>query len=465
MSQTVDIPKRLPLVAAPGNRAEDTTKDGRLVNCYVEKLEDGSGYRVYKRPGTTRSSQPSGGAATGRGVWNWSGNFYSLFGNTAYKGASSIGTIDTTNGAYKFAMTLGATPRLVMGNGIYGYTYDGTATFAQIADVDFPAAFVKGWAYLDGTTYVMKANAEVRGSDIEDPTSWALLNVIVARIEPDPGVALGKQLVYVIAFKQWTTEAFYDAANTTGSPLGTVQGAKVNKGCASADSVVDIGGALYFLAQNRESGVQVGCINGLKYEDISTKPIERLLQTADFTTVYAFGISIDGHAFYVVTMKNSNLTLAYDIDEKMWPQWTDASGNYFPFVSAATSTTGVTTLQHESDGYLYTMTTTTYGDNGSPIVSDIYLPQFDAGTKRSKTLSAMLFDADRVEGSVLKVRCNDGDYYTSQWTDFREVDLGASVPMLTDEGSFERRAYHFRHESLTPLGLKAVDLQIDIGTF
>jgi hypothetical protein len=310
----------------------------------------------------------------------------------------------------------------------------------------------------------MTSSASAQGSDINDPTSWNVLNVIVAQIEPDRGVALGKQLVYVIAFKEWTTEIFYDAANSTGSPLGTVQGAKINRGCLHADSVVDIGGALYFLAANRESGGQVGRIDGLKYSDVSDASVERLLQAGDFTTVYAFGLAIDGHQFYVVTLKNSNLTLAYDIGEQMWAQWTDVSGNYFPFVAAITNASNVTLLQHESDGYTYTMSTQVVSDNGSPIVSDLYLPQFDGGTKRGKYLPAMLFEADRVEGSILQVRSNDNDYRAGEWTDFRQVDLGSDVPMLTDEGTFTRRAYHFRHVSLTKLGLRGVDLQIEICT-
>lgn len=461
MSETIDIPKRLPLVATQSNRDESGNQDARLINAYVEKLADGSGYRVYKRPGTTRSVQASGGAATGRGMWNWEDNVYTVWGGTLYKNTTSLGAVDTTNGVYKFAMTLGATPRLVLGNGVEGYTYD-NASLAAITDPDFPTTFTKGWAYLDGTTYVMTAAAAINGSDINDPTAWNILNVLVAQIEPDPGVALGKQLVYVIAFKAWTTEVFYDAANSTGSPLGTVQGAKINKGCVSADSVVDVGGALYFLASTRESGIQVGKIDGLKYATISDAPVERLLQAGDYSTVYAFGLAIDGHEFYVVTLKNSNLTLAYDITQQMWAQWTDASGNYFPFVAAVTNASNVTTLQHESDGYTYTMSTQVVSDNGSPIVSDVYLPQFDGGTKRGKYLPAMLFEADRVEGSVLQVRSNDNDYKAGYWTDFRLVDLGSDVPGLFDEGSFTRRAYHFRHASLTKLGLRGVDLQIEL---
>lgn len=461
MSETIDLPKRLPLVVTAGNRDESVGQDGRLINAYVEKLKDGSGYRVYKRPGTTRASQPSGGAASGKGLWNWKNNLYNVWAGTLYKDTTSLGAVDSTNGVYRWVMTLGATPRLVLGNGVKAYTYDG-ATLAVIPDADFPGTFVKGWAYLDGTTYVMTSAASIQGSDINDPTSWSPLNVLVAQIEPDGGVALGKQLVYVIAFKQWTTEVFYDAANSTGSPLGTVQGAKANKGCASADSVVDIGGVLYFLAQNRESGVQVGKLDAIKYEDISDASVERLLQAADLTTVYAFGVAIDGHQFYVVTVKNSNFTLAYDIEERLWAQWTDANGNYFPFVAAATSSAGVTTLQHESDGYLYTMSSQVVSDNGSPIVTDIYLPIFDAGTERGKYMAGLLFQCDKTPGSVLQVRSNDEDFETGKWSDFRLVDLGANAPTLMDEGTFVRRAYHFRHASLTKLGLRAVDLQMDL---
>jgi hypothetical protein len=460
---TVELPKQWPLVTLPENRGDTTSKDARLVNCYGEKQTDGS-YQVYGRPGLEQQSRPPGANAVGRGMYNWLGDVYSIFGGTLYKnGVAIVGSVNTANGGYRWSSTLGATPRLQLGNGVAAYNYDAGAGLVQITDPQFPSSFVKGWAYLDGTTYVGTPTAHIQGSDINDPTAWDVLNDILAQIEPDQGVALAKQLVYVIFLKQWITEVFYDAGNATGSPLGTVQGAKVSYGCITADGVATIDDILFWPATNRGVAPQVVKLEGLKAEIISTDPIERLLDGADFTTTYAFTLKKRGHRFYVLTVVAANLTLVYDIDQRLWHQWTDASGNYFPFVAASFS--GLTTLlQHESNGRIYTFDESFVTDNGDIIVKDIYTPNFDADTQRGKYLSGMYFSADQTPGSLLEVRCNDNDYALNSWTNFRTVDLGTKRPYLDNCGTFVRRAYHFRHRKATQFRIKAVGLQLDLCT-
>jgi len=463
-AETVALPKRLPLIVDPENRDQTTEKDARLVNAYIETKGESSIY-IYQRPGLGGATQPSGGTGTGRGIYNWRGDIYSIVGNTLYKGSTSKGAVDTTNGVYRFSQCLGATPKLQLGNGVKAYNYDDGAGLVEITDVDFPSAFVKGWAYLDGTTYVATSAAAIRGSDINDPVNWNALNTITAQIEPDGGVALGKQLVYVILFKQWSTEIFYDAANASGSPLGTVQGAKVNYGCVNQDSVQEIDGAHYWLTTNRGSSVQVGKLDNLKFEIISTKPIERLLDGADITSVYSFQLKHDGHSFYVITLVNENLTLAYDIRERMWAQWTDASGNYFPIVSSTYQNTHEQLLQHESNGKIYIADNGYATDDSSIITVDIYTPQFDGGTRRRKQMNLMSFVCDQKEGSLLKVRHNDFDYQATKWSNFRTVDLSKQNPFITNEGTFRRRAYNFRHAQPVRMPrLQAVEMQIDLGS-
>lgn len=435
-----------------------------MVNCYAEKAEDGQWW-IYKRPGILSQSQPSGGAASGFGMFNWLGNIYSIFGNKLYKDGSAItGTVDTSNGVYRFDQCLGGTPKLQLGNGVKAYNYDDGAGLVLINDLDFPAAFRKGWAYLDGTTYVLKANAHLQGSDFNDPTSWDVLNDILVQIEPDQGVALTKQLVYAVALKQWETEFFYDAGNPTGSPLGPVQGAKIDYGCLSQDSVQRMDGALLWLSTNRSSGVQVVMVDNLKVEVVSTKPVERLLDEIDYTTIFSWTLKHDGHKFYVITSKVSNLTLAYDVAEKTWWQWTDNNGNYFPIVASTYNSSLQHLLQHETDGRIYLADSAYLTDNGTIITADIYPPQFDGGTSRRKHLGMMKFIGDQTSGSTLQVRHNDADYNAARWTNFRNVDLGQSEPLLPNCGTFKKRAFHFRHQCNTAMRIKAVDLQMDLGT-
>lgn len=463
-AQTVAIPKRLPLVTAPENRAISPDKDSRMVNCYAEKSQMDGEYWIFKRAGLLKSSQPSGGAAAGNGMFNWLGDIYAVFGAVLYKNGSSVGSVDGT-ASYEFSSCLGAVPKLQLGNGVKAYNYDTATGLVEITDGDFPIPFVKGWAYLDGTVYVGTPDAEIHGSDINDPVNWDPLNFLTAQIEPDRGVALAKQLVYVVIFKQWSTEIFYDAANATGSPLGPVQGAKVNFGCVAADSVQSIDGILIWVCTNQSASTQVIKMEGLKAEIISTDPVERLLDNVDFTTVYSLQFKNIGHRFYIFTSVVSNLTLVYDLDEKLWHQWTDSNGDYFPFSSVTyDSTTLRHQFQHESDGWIYLANESYYTDNGDPITADIYTPNFDGGTYRRKQLNVMKFVADQASGSVLQVRHNDSDYGVDQWTNFRSVDLSRKTPMLANEGTFIRRAYNFRHQSATQFRMKAVELQVDIGT-
>lgn len=454
-------PKRLPLVLDPENRDDDATKDARLINGYMEKSRATGEYSLYKRFGLSSFQTQTG---NGYGAYNWKGDVYTVFGTTLYKNGVSIGTVDGTGGVYRFDSTMGATSYLVLGNGVKAYTYDG-ATLLQITDVDFPSAFIKGWAYLDGTSYVGVAAGQIYGSAINNPTSWDPLNFLTAQIEPDQAVAIAKQLVYVIDFKQWSTEFFYDALNATGSPLGPSQGNKLNYGCASANSVASIDGMLFWATTNREASPQVAMMDALSMKVISTPPIDRLLLGADFSAVYSWTIKYEGHRFYVLTLKNDNLTLAYDATEKLWSQWTDVNGNYLPIVASTFDSSNRHILQHESNGKLYYADRSYTNDDGSLITVDLYTPNFDAGVRRlRKHLPWMEFVADQTPGSFLDVRCNDSDYDSTKWTNFRRVDLSVKRPYLDNCGTFYRRAYHFRHRCNTRLRIQAAEMSLSLGT-
>ena len=65
---------------------------------------------------------------------------------------------------------------------------------------------------------------------------------------------------------------------------------------------------------------------------------------------------------------------------------------------------------------------------------------------------------------MLQVRKNDSDYALDKWSNFRLVDLSKKQPVLTNNGSFVRRAYNLRHQSATAFRIKAVELQLDLGT-
>lgn len=466
---SVDLPKRLPLVIEPENRGNVTSFDARLVNAYMETKRMGKEsveYWIYPRPGMDEQSRPPGANATGRGLFNWRGKIYSIFADKLYKdGVAQAGTVDTTNGVYRFDSVLGGTPRMALGNGVEAYYYDEGGGLVNISDADFPSAFVKGWAYLNGTMYVGLPTAHIQGSDINDLSAWDPLNVILAQIEPDQGVALKKQLVYVVKFKEWTTEVFFDAGNATDSPLGRVEGAKANYGCRSADSVRELDGALLWLGSSRDGPLRVLMLDMLKLEIVSTKAIDRLLEQATITNIYSWTIKLDGHRFYVLTLKDENLTLAFDLEEKMWSQWTDTNGNYVPIVDSTMNSSMQHLVQHESNGRIYAMDNTFADDDGSLIGVDIITPNFDGGTRRRKHMNILEVVSDQKVGAYLNVRVNDHDYDPKRWSTFRRIDLSAQRPFIDKCGTFVRRVHHFQYRSPVRMPrIQGIEMQLDLGT-
>ena len=464
-ADTVGLPKRLPLVAMPDNRDESTRRDAKLVNGYVEKDEFTGDFHIYKRPGLAEDATLSE-SGNGLGCYNWQGDVYAIFGSSIYKnGVALTGSVNTAGGMYRWSSTLGATPNLQFGNGAATYNTDGS-TFAAISGANFPTTTVKGIGYLDGTIYVMDSTAAtIHGSDdLNDPVNWTdLLNVIEAQIEPDGPVALAKQLVYILALKEWSTEIFYDAQNATGSPLGPVQGAKINYGCANADSIQEMDGVLFWLSTNRSSSPQIIKVDNLKFEIVSTPAIDRLIGDADLTAVRSFAIKYEGHKFYGISFVNTNITLVYDAAQRIWAQWTDSSGNYFPVVATTFSSDNELLLQHATNGKMYMMDTEYFTDDGSVITFDLYTPNFDGGINRRKQMNSLVFVGDQRAGSVLQVRWNDEDYTHEKWSNFRKVDMNTPRPLLPFCGTFRRRAHHIRHQCNTPLRLQAIEMQLDLG--
>lgn len=253
-------------------------------------------------------------------------------------------------------MSGNGTPQyLMLKNTKQGFVFDG-ATVTAISDADYPQITVRGLAFLDGYFFVMDQQAKIWGSDLNDPTSWNALNFVTAAIEPGAGVAIAKSQNYVVAFKEWSTEFFYDNANPPpGSPLSPVLTNFTLVGCASGDSVAQVDKYTFWIAQTKQLGRQVYMMVGDQQQAISTPDVERVIGTDDLDTVYAMGLRIGGHAFYLVSLVTTNITLVYDVDGQTWYQWSSltaaASKSVSSITRSGTTATVTTSTAHGlSDG-------------------------------------------------------------------------------------------------------------------
>lgn len=471
-AQTVAVPKRWPLVTSLQNRTSadvvanpSILKDARLVNAYAELNPQTSEYDVEKRPGLSPVlyNTPTGG----RGIYNWQGTVYHVSGTELYKNGAPFQVVAFAEQVY-FTEIKSTPPVLFMDDGVIAYYTDGTA-LTQVVDPNFPASRVPGSVYLDGTLYVFTnaggQTAAIFGSkNLDDPSTWDPLNKIIVRIEPDIGVSMYKHLIYIVAFKQWTTEFFYDAQNTTGSPLGPIQGAEIPFGCAHFGSIQDIDGIKIWATSNKKLAPQVMRLDQLQPTIISTPPVERLISSLNSTSsVASFSIKVAGHRFYGLIYRNVNVCLVYDLDQQLWYLWNDSSGNYWPVTGASYNFSGQKLVQLESGNVHVVDADYVYpNDFGNLTTVDIYAPTFDLGTRRRKALNMLYFNADQTPGSVIGVRVSDNDYQS--FGNFRYVDLGQSRPALDKCGTFRRRVLNIRHSCNYPLRMRSCEFQVDLGT-
>ena len=457
--------QRIPLVAPIGARYESLTVDAKLVNCFAEQGMSQGQFHVYKRPGFARSYDGSPG--TGRGMFTWLGSVYKVQDGALYKDNSSLGAV-SNSGSYAFTATTGKgiTPVLFATNGVAAYTVSTTGTItdvtAAIVATIGAATWIADCVFLDAYVNIFDTEGTIWTSDAGDATTWPALNYVSAWLESDAPVALHKHLSYILAIKEYYTQVFYDAGNAVGSPLSPVPGAKINFGCIHGRTVAECGGDVMWVARTREGGITVILVSALKAMPVSTPPVERLLQAADYSgNVYSWSAKVDGHRFYGVTVVNSNLTLVYDITSRLWYQWTDPSGNYLPYAASTIDTNNQVVFQHESDGDLYHLQITNYQDEGVTFPVDIYTPNWTGGTRNWKTLSRLTIVGDQAAASTAQLRFSDDDYQT--WTDAGSVDLSIDDPFWEGLGSFKKRAFRLTHNANAPFRVESLEPIVSVG--
>lgn len=199
---------------------------------------------------------------------------------------------------------------------------------------------VPGIVYLDDYIFVQRVDGEIQNCNRSTYDVWDALDFTTPEKEPSLAVAIAKSLNFLVAFKQWDTEFFYDAElDPPGSPLLPQDSAYLKLGCASAQSIVEFDGGIVFVSKRDQlqRSREVHVLNGLTPQKISTPEVERLLNEDDLDTVYALYLSTAGHQLYMLTLVTSGITLVYDFNNKFWYQWTLLTAQSSQTVSALTS--------------------------------------------------------------------------------------------------------------------------------
>jgi hypothetical protein len=313
--------------------------------------------------GVTFLSGNNGYGGTHKG-FAWVANVASgtgfVFSTSTTTSGTSLGTVTIGAGDMAdFSKNLDGTQIMVrVGTAAYKLLTT-TQVLSKVTDVDYPTQTVRGNPYLDGVFYVMTPAGKIQGSDDEDCSSWNSANFVTAEFEPDSGVALGKYNNYIVAFGQWTTQMFWDAAiPPPASALAPVQNGVILIGCAHANSVAQIESTMLWIAQRKgqgsafQKGRFIAMLEGQSYVQISTPDVDRVLDTDDLATVYSCVGSFGGHNFYILSLGTTGVSLVYDMTEKFWYAWTRTTAAAAPkTITALSQVAGIATATSANHGF------------------------------------------------------------------------------------------------------------------
>ena len=327
----------------------------------------------------------------------------------------------------------------------------------------FPSGpFAFGTCYLDGYVFVMTQLGRIYNSNLEDPTTWGALNYITAAFDPDGGVAIAKHLNYIVAFGANTTQFFYDAAaqvGGVGSPLLPNQSANSNIGCANGHTIAPFDNTIVWVGQSKTQGRSVYLLDGLSPVKISTRYIDRIIDNDLMTDVRATAFKANGHTFYILTLKNSGVTLVYDLEEKVWYQWNSLASGYFDVVFFA-SYNNIPYMIDDDNGTLYNVSDNIFTDNGNAYICSGVTAITDSGSTKRKFYRRLEVIGDKTNG-LLTVSHSGNDY--GSFSTGRLIDLSVPRPQLSILGSDRRRAWAWSFSANSPLRLDSFEVTYDIG--
>lgn len=434
-------------------------KDSRTVNTLGGK----------KRPGLTAVATLPAGTGQGMLLSSTLGAL-AIVGNNIYSRTTGLLVVAIPSGVgpYEASAPLPVTGLIVLKDATHIWTLVGNVI--TLIATGFSLPMLPGLVYLDRTYYVLLSDGSIRGSGLDDPTTWDPLNKVVLNADLGNAVAIARQSNYLMGFADSFTMLYYDAGNPLpGSPLSPAQNTYADIGCASAGSIAELNATLFFIGRSLTHGRSVYTMVGQQMQPISNVDIDRILDSSTLASVSAWAVKVDGHDLYVLTLRDIAVTLVYTVKDKLWRVWTSSttvapdpivanSYNQTYFTSNTyLSSNGEDLLQHDTNGKVYRMSSTVYQDDLLPIDVQFVTQQFEGGVSHYQRIGAAEVQGDKV-ASTAYLRYSDDDYQT--WSPYQLIDLAAQRSQTVRQGAAFRRAYQLRHTDNVPLNLRVLALDM-----
>jgi hypothetical protein len=471
--------ERIPLTQPIESRTGSFAKDSYSSNCFFETRDQKREF--IKRPGLVAAKQITPvtppAYTPSQGLVAFNNKLTAVINNTIYQvnpsssyAVTTLGTTSASTSQSYFVKTFLDT-YLFFHNKVTGYLYNQSGS--SVAMTTLPSSpYVSGAVYLDNYLFIGTSNNRIYNSNVGDPTTWDALSYISFEQTTDTLVGIAKHLNYLIAFGAVSTQFYYDAANATGSPLAVASTYTSEIGCASGDSIVATSNTVLWIGATKTNSRSVYLMDGVSPIRVSTSSVDRHLEADNLGQVSAYCYTIDGHTLYILTLHNTQKTLVYDLNEKMWYLWTQFSiqSNDQPYPGTYqesyfrpaffASLGGVAYTLDDDTATLYYFDVNTYRDNNQPIYCRTVTDIIDNGTTKRKFYGRLEIVGDKTAGTM-QIRHSGDDYVT--WSSYRAIDLNAPRSQLYLSGADRRRAWEFLVTSNCPLRLDGAEIDFRIG--
>jgi hypothetical protein len=453
-----------------GSGSTSSTKDERYINCFL--TSSGQEKYVIKRPGWGANTTPEA-SSIGTAILVWSGNtqkIMSAFGgtnSTIYDGVTSKGAITGKATAITETM-VSTTPTLVISSSDSTGWYHDTTLPTKISDAQFPGnaslALAGTFAHMDGFSFIMSTDGRLWNSDLNSVTSWTALGVVSANSYPDAGVGCIRYKNTILAFGSQSMQPFYNAGNATGSPLQRIDNATVKVGAINADSIGEISDTIFFVGSSPQGGTTVyqydGSVQRISYPEQDYQLIVAGPSNISLTTLKYYGRS------FVLVNAGSN-TFAYCVEDKKWHEWSSSAGRLWYKCAGLSAGSQILTYAISNtiaSGKVYVLnpSAAVFRDDSALYTASWQTANDDLNTPDMKFWGPLRIDADReATASILSVSASDDDYNNMRF--MGSVDLSLPNPLLTRQGSSRRRAWAFSHSSNTPMRVRRVYGEVQVG--
>lgn len=291
----------------------------RIVNGYAQEAPPerprGQAAQLVRAPGIaafadTDEQEVRGGILLGDLLFMVAGaSLYSLTQGGALTELS--GASITGNGPVRIA-TNGTDILIAPGNGA-GFASDGS-TVAEITDATFTDGGGADPAFLDGYLVLRRPGTARFFNSGLNALTWNALDITTADGAPDDLVGLMVSNREIILPGETSTEVWYNAANSPGSPFSRSPGGFHELGCAAGASLANQDNSTLMLASDLTFRRLAGSWQRVSQHGIESI-VQRMSQRSD---CYAIPYRQEGHHFVAWTFPNAGRTLVLDLNTGEW---------------------------------------------------------------------------------------------------------------------------------------------------